>query len=401
MKLTKLLKHLSACTLVSLAALSGVSAQTNSEPIKIGVPMPLTGPLAGGGRMILEGIRFAANEANQQGGVLGRKLELIIEDTKGEPNTAAGIAARMANQQKVFAFVGGYGSTPDFAMLQSVKRSKPLFIHVGSSSVKIEEGFGAEPWYHHIYIVDYHRQKAVAAFLDAMDPKPKTVGIAYEDGLYGSDAVKFSEEYLAKAGYDIVMKEPYKTGSPDLSPILNRVKSLDPDVFFFVGYSGDNIQIARQEQELNIKPKLTLIVSAGEKREDFGAFGEGVAVIGEWAPEQKTEGLDQFIARITPALPANTSVLPTVVMGYAGMQTLIESIERANAVDKDKVLAELDKGVFMTPFGEVSYGDGERGGKHQLLNEKNLVAWQYRQSGQEVVWPAEKANGKLVYPVGQ
>lgn len=401
MELMKLLRAAGAGALLSLTAIAPLSAHADNEPLKIGVPMPLTGPLAGGGRMILEGIKFAADEANKEGGVLGRKIELIIEDTKGEPNTAAGIAARMANQQKVYAFVGGYGSTPDFAMLQSVKRNQPIFIHVGSSSVKLEETFGPESWYHHIYIVDYHRQKAVAAFLDSMNPKPKTVAIAYEDGLYGSDAVKFSDEYLKKAGFDIVMKEPYKTGSPDLSPVLNRVKSLDPDIFFFVGYSGDNIQIARQQQDLGIRPKLTVIVSAGEKREDFGAFGKGIAVVGEWAPEQRTEGLDEFLARITPALPANTKVLPTVVMGYTGMQTLIEAVKRAGVVDREKVLAELDTGKFKTPFGEVEYGDGERGGKHQLLSEKNLVAWQYRDTGQQVVWPADKANGKLLYPVGK
>ena len=148
-------------------------------------------------------------------------------------------------------------------------------------------------------------------------------------------------------------------------------------------------------------PKLTLIVSSGEKRDDFGAFGNGVVVIGEWAPEQKTPGLEEFISRITLALPANTKVLPTVVMGYTGMQTLIEAIERAGSVKQEKVLVELDTGEFNTPFGKVTFGDGELGGKHQMLSDKNLVAWQYRDSGQQVVWPKDKANGKLVYPVGR
>jgi branched-chain amino acid transport system substrate-binding protein len=399
MKMFTFLKHTGAAALLSAAVLPFASAQGAGEPIKIGVPMPLTGPLAGGGRLILEGAKFAADEANKQGGVLGRQIQLVIEDTKSEPNTAAAVAAKMANQDKVFAFAGGYGSTADFAMLQGVRRAQPIFVHLGSSSVKIEETFGAEPWYHHVYIVDYHRQKAVTAFLSSISPRPKRIAIAYEDGLYGSDAVKFSEEYLPKAGFEIVMKEPFKTGSPDLSPILNRVKSLAPDAFFVVGYSGDNIQIARQANNLAIKPKLMLLVAAGEKREDFGNYGDGTAVIGEWAPEQKTEGLSAFMARITPALPPNTKVLPTIVQGYTGMYTLIESIRRAGSLDRAKVLAELAKGKFASPYGEVSYKPSERGGKHQLLSDANLVVWQYRKAGQEVVWPAPKANGKLVYPV--
>ncbi|TAL82625.1 MAG: ABC transporter substrate-binding protein [Candidimonas sp.] len=398
MNIFKFLKTTGVAALLSFAALPFASAQSASEPIKIGVPLPLTGPLAGGGRMILDGIKYAAEQANGQGGVLGRKIQLLIEDTKGEPNTAAGIAAKMTSQEKVFAIVGGYGSTPDFAMLQSVKRYKPIFVHIGSSAVKLEQTFGAEPWYYHVYIVDYHRQEGVTAFLNSITPRPKTVAIAYEDGLYGSDSVKFSDEYLGKAGYKIIMKEPFKAGSPDLSPILNRVKALNPDVFFFVGYSGDNIQIARQAHELKIKPKLTLIVAAGEKREDFGNFGNGIAVIGEWAPEQKTPGLDAFLKGIAHALPANTKVLPTMVMGYTGMYTLIQSIKKANTLDREKVLAAMDDSTFATPFGKVSYKASERGGKHQLLSEKNLVVWQYRKNGQQVVWPVDKANGKLVYP---
>lgn len=399
MKILSALKVVSAISLTLLSALSVASAETDTPPLKIGVPLPLTGPLAGGGRMILDGIKSAVEETNQAGGVLGRKIKLIVEDTKGEPNTSAQIAARMAAQEGVYAFVGGYGSTPDFAMLQSVKRLSPLFIHVGSSSVKIEKTFGGEPWYYHVYIVDYHRQKAVASFLNSMNPKPKTVAIAYEDGLYGSDAVKFSNQYLGKDGYDIVMREPFRTGSPDFSAVLNRVKALNPDIFFFVGYSGDNIQIVRQEQELNIVPKLTLIISAGEKRSDFGKFGKGVAVIGEWAPEEKIPGLQEFLKRIKTTLPAGTQVLPTIVMGYTGMSTLVDAITRAKTFDKAKVEAQLDKGTFQTPFGEVAYTSSEYG-KHQLLSDKNLVVWQYRDVGQQVVWPAKTANGKLVYPVG-
>jgi branched-chain amino acid transport system substrate-binding protein len=391
--------------LLCTAALCGVAAfgttafaQAANEPIRIGVPMPLTGPLAQGGRMILNGIQFAADEANKQGGVLGHKLELVIEDTKGEPNTAAIVANKMLNEDKVFAFAGGYGSTADFAMLQSIKRAKPIFVHMASSSVKIEKAFGAEPWYFHVYIVDYHRQQAATRFFESITPRPKTIAIAYEDGLYGSDAVRSSEEYMSKAGFNIVMKEPFKTGSPDLSPILNRVKASNADVFFIIGYSGDSIQMVRQAKSLGVGPKLMLIVASGEKREDFGAAGKGLAVIGEWAPEQKTAGLDAFLARIRPALPAGTQVLPTVVQGYTGMKTLIDSMRAAGSLDHDKVLAALANGKFSSPYGELSYGPSSEGGKHQLLSDKNLIVWQYRAQGQEVVWPADKAGGKLVYP---
>jgi branched-chain amino acid transport system substrate-binding protein len=378
----------------------GAKAQTAGNELVIGVPMPLTGVLSQAGQLILSGIRFAADEANQQGGVLGRQLKLVVEDTKGEPNTAATIAAKMATQDKVYAFVGGYGSTADFALLQGVKRYQPIFVHPASSSTRLETTFGPEPWYFHVYIWDYHRQKAATSFFESLSPRPKKVAVAYEDGLYGSDAAKYSEKYMKEAGFDMVMKEPFKTGSPDFSPILNRVKSADPDVFFFVGYSGDNIQIARQAKSLGITPKLMLIVSAGEKRPDFGDFGEGIAVIGEYAREQRSPGNEEWVAKVEKTLGAG-GMQPAIAQGYTAMYSLVESIKAAKSLERDSVLKALETGTFRTPYGDLSYKPSDGGAKHQLLSNENMVVVQYRASGQDVVWPQAKASGKVKYPVAQ
>lgn len=386
---------------VVASASSVVLAQDEDGSVRIGVPMPLTGPLAQAGQTILLGIEYATHEVNEAGGLLGRQIELLVEDTKSEPNTAAITGSKMVTQDDVYAFVGGYGSTSDIALLQSVKRYEPIFVHAASSSVKIEEALGAEDWYHHVYIWDYHRQKAATSFMDSMNPKPKTVAIAYEDGLYGSDAARYSEEFMPQAGIEIVMREPFRAGTPDFSPILSRVKSLDPDVFFFVGYSGDNIQIARQAQTLDIKPKLMLQVAAGEKRSDFADFGPGVAVIGEWAAEQKTGGIEDFIAGFKEFLPEGTDVLAAHTQGYTAMLTFIEAVKAAGSFDREAVLENLGSQTFQTPYGPLAYKESAGGAKHQLLTNEDMIVWQYRDEGQQVVWPAEKATSELEYPANQ
>ena len=392
-----------ACLAAAFASLAiarplPANAQAAGEPIKIGVPMPLTGTLAGAGNLIALGIRYSAEEANKTGGVLGHKIDLLIEDTKSEPNSAATTGAKMAAQDKVYAFVGGYGSTSDFALLQSIKRFNPIFIHPASSSVKLEQAFGKEPGYFHVYIWDYNRQKAAAAFLTSVSPKVETVAIAYEDGLYGSDAAKYSEQYMGKAGLKLVMREPFKAGTPDFSPILNRAKAANADVLFFVGYSGDNIQFVKQARALDVKPKLILLVNAGEKRADFGDAGEGVALIGEWAPEQKTAGLSTFIDGINAWLPNGQKVQPAMVQGYTAMDTLIQAIKSAGTLDQAKVLQALDSQTFNTPYGALKYQESDGGALHQLLSEKNMIVYQYRKEGEDVVWPAAKASGALSYP---
>jgi branched-chain amino acid transport system substrate-binding protein len=375
----------------------GASAQGAGEPIVIGVPMPVTGNLSQAGQLILWGIQFATDEANRSGGVLGHPLKLLVEDTRGEPNTAATVATKMATQDKVFAFVGGYGSTPDFALLQSIKQYRPIFIHAGSSSTKLEKEFGPQPWYFHVYIWDYHRQRAAARFVESLKPKPETVALAYEDGLYGSDSAKFSNQFFKEAGFKVAMSEPFKSGSPDFSPILNRLKASNADVFFSIGYSGDNIQIVRQAKTLGVKPKLMMIVSAGEKRTDFGDFGRDQTVIDTWAREQKVPGLPEWVKAIEAAKPGGP-VLSGTVQGYTAMRTLVDAIKAAGAVDREKVQKALETGTFWTPYGSLRYRKSDMGGLHQLVSEENMVVVQYRDQGQEVVWPAAKANGPLVYP---
>lgn len=342
------------------------------------------------------GIQYATDQANAAGGVLGRKLELVVEDTKGEPNTSASVAAKLIGQDKVDAIVGGFGSTADFALLSAIQRYDTIYVHPGSSSVRLEENFGKYPWYFHVYIWDYHRQKAAVNFFKSV-PGLKTVAIAYEDKLYGTDGSKFTQKYAKEAGLEVVMNEPFRAGTPDFSPILNRVKALDPDVLFIIGFSGDNLQVARQAQQLGIKPKLIVTQGAGEKRSDYGAAGDGVVVLDLWSSKQKTPGLAEWVKKAVAA--RGGEVVSTAVQGYVAMETLIDAAKAAGKWDRNAIIAKLSENTFETPYGKVKYGPSDFGGLHQLITEKTMIAVQYLPNGGfEVVWPQDKAEAKLVYP---
>jgi branched-chain amino acid transport system substrate-binding protein len=381
---------------VLAGSVSLASAWAQQPPIRIGVPLPLTGPLAGGGNQILWGVQYAADEVNEAGGLFGRKIELIVEDTKGEPNTSASIAAKLATQDKVDAFVGGFGSTSDFALLSALQRYEPIFVHPGSSSVRLEETFGKNDWYYHVYIWDYHRQKAAVNFFKSI-PGIKTLAIAYEDKLYGTDGSKFTQQYAKEAGLDVVMNEPFRAGTPDFSPILNRAKGLNPDVLFVIGYSGDNLQVARQAVQLGIKPKLLVTQGAGEKRSDFGPAGDNVVVVDLWSSKQQTPGLAEWVKKAEAK--RGGEVVSSAVQGYVAMQTLTDAVKAAGSWDRAKILANLGSMTFDTPYGKVAYTPSEMGGKHQLITDKSMIAVQYQPGGgQEVIWPPEKAAAKITYP---
>jgi branched-chain amino acid transport system substrate-binding protein len=382
---------LSFCSMVSII----IAAPTlyAQDSIKIGVPLPLTGIMAETGQHFLTGMQFAVFEANQKGGVLGKKIEIIAEDTKGEINTAGSVAEKLITKNEVFALVGGYGSTVDFGMLQSIKSYEPLFVHAGSSTVKLEETFGNLDWYFHIYIWDYHRQAAIAKFLASLKPQIKTVAMIYEDGLFGKTSYEYAQKYLKEYGLELVLAEPFKSGSADFSGILNKAKSVKPDILYWVAYTGDNIQIARQCKTLMFNPKLKIYVGSGSVATDFGDSGDKLCVLDIWAPKMKVDGLDSWIKNFNGYKP-NYNVVMASAQGYTAMSVLLQSIEKAGKLNKKEVESKLGESSFWTPFGNVKFQPTNKA-RHNLMNENTMIMVQYQKTGEEVVYPSNFASSKV------
>jgi branched-chain amino acid transport system substrate-binding protein len=382
-----------------LASLADHAARADDKsPVLIGVPVPLTGNLAQSGQLVLNGIKVAADEINASGGMLGRPVKLLVEDTKGEANTSAAVGTKLVTQDKVFAVVGGFGSTPDFALLQSVKRYEPIFIHTASQSVKLEQAFGPQSWYFHTYLWEYARQQATSKFIASLVPKPKSIAIIHEDGLFGTDAARYAQTYLKDAGLDVVVNEAFRTGSPDFSPILSRAKAANPDILFIIGYPGDEIQIARQIKQLGVKPKLVLYTDTGPSRSDLGDDVIDSAMVMDYSPDQKTPGNAELVERMSKAYP--NQPFASMMLGYTGLKTLADAVKIANSFDKERVIEALSKNSFDTPFGHLAYTRSAGGGIHSLMTEDAEIVQQFRKdNGMEVVWPPAKANGKLIYPM--
>jgi branched-chain amino acid transport system substrate-binding protein len=378
-----------------LLAFPGLARSAESSTIKIGVPLPISGAVANLGNQVKDGMELAVEQINAAGGLLGKKVELDIVDTKSEPNVAATVATGMATSGNVDLFVGGMGSTPDFAMLTAIKRYAPIFVEIGSGSDKLEQAFGAEPWYFHVNPWDYYRQIGIENFLASLDPQPKRIAFAYEDGLNGTTASKTAAAGL-EGKYELVMNEPFKSGSPDLSSILSRIKASNADVVIITGYAPDYLLFRRQQKELGVYPKLTLIFGGGQTPEDFGDLGNNMASLDVWSPALNVPGVSEFVDQVKSS---GRKLGVFVTVGYAGMQSVAQAIKNAGSLDRDKLLAALGGSKFDTVFGEVGFGPSRKGGQHQLLNQDNILVMQYQDGKEQVVFPTKYASAKLVYPV--
>lgn len=374
------------------------SIKEELEPIKIGAVIPLSGgAFAQAGQEQRYGLLMAEREINEKGGILGRRLELIIEDDQCKSETGIAAATKLITQDKVVALIGGYSSTITYAQMNAISQYEPIVVWMGASSVKVEHDFGPKKWFFHLHPWDYHRQKTVVDFLETIEPRPKTIALTYEDGIYGTTSAEYFRKY-AQGKFEIIFDEPHKSGSSDFTPLLTKIKSLNPDIFYSVSYAGDYIIQIKQAKEIGFNPKAFVIVApmfTGYK-DSLGKDGDYVVGVNPWAPTLKIEGLEEWLNRFHRWFPEKTDIEYWVPLAYANLMCVADAINRAGSLDKEKIIKALEETDLMTPFGRLKFEPSEEGGLHQAFTNLVMVQWQELQP--VVVYPEDVAGGKFIYP---
>ncbi len=368
------------------------------DVIKIGAVLPLSkAAFSQAGEEQRRGLLMALEEINQSGGVLGKKVELIIEDDTGEPSVGIAAAEKLLTRDKVAALIGGYSSTITFAQLNAIQRLEPFVAWVGASSTKVENEFGPKKWFFHYHPWDYHRQSTIRDFLNSLSPRPKTIAVAYEDGIYGKTSRDYVVKYLKEKGFEIVFDERFKSGSSDFTPMLTKIKKTNPDIFYWVAYAGDTTLIMKQSKELDFNPKLFLSVAINfaQYKASLGATGDYVAGVDVWIPGMNLKESEKWLEKFNKAYPGRVPEY-WAPLGYTNLMTVVDAIKRANSTDKDKLIAAMEKMDYASPMGRMTFSKSEEGGLHQAIHEQIITQWQGGVS--QVVYPAGKMTKKLLYP---
>jgi branched-chain amino acid transport system substrate-binding protein len=368
------------------------------DAIKIGAVLPLSkASFAQAGEEQRRGLLMALEEIKQAGGVLGKKVELIIEDDTGEPSVGIAAAEKLISRDKVVALIGGYSSTITYAQLNAIQRYEPFVAWVGASSTKVEHEFGPKRWFFHYHPWDYHRQSTVRDFILSLNPRPKNVAVAYEDGIYGTTSRDYVVKYLKEKGFNVVFDERFKSGSSDFTPMLTKIKRTNPEVFYWVAYAGDTTLIMKQAKEIDFNPKLFLSVAVNfpQYKPSLGATGDFVSGVDVWVPGMKLPETVKWMEKFKKAYPDRTPEY-WVPLAYTNLMTVVEAIKRAGSTDKEKLIAAMEKTDYNSPMGKMTFKKSEEGGLHQAIDEQIVTQWQAGVS--HVVYPAPKATSKLIYP---
>jgi branched-chain amino acid transport system substrate-binding protein len=354
------------------------------------------------------GIDMAIEKINAAGGALGKKVELIIEDSKADPTVIVSAAEKLVTRDKVVALTGGYTSVESLAILAAMKKYEPVMVWQGGGAVKMDRMYGKERWFFMLHPRSPDYQQSIAEFLNNIQPRPKRIALAYEDTSYGADHSKVAKEYLTPLGFELVTFEPFKSASLDFSALLTKIKGANPEVFYWVGYAGDSILLTKQAKELGFAPKMlldTVGVGFPEFYDSLKMDAEYVCGIEVWAPSTKFPASVQYpqfypktedwVAEYRKRYNREPDYWSPI--SYVALITLTNGINKARTTDKAKLIEALEATDTMTPMGHMKFFQNKFGAIHQSFHD--MIVFQWQKGGKAVLWPKRAAGGILAYPM--
>ncbi len=238
------------------AAAQGTAPATppaESDTIVIGEVGSLTGSEATFGISARNGIEMALNEANEAGGVKGKKLAVRVYDSQGKPEEAAQAVTRLIAQDKVAVIIGEAASSVSMAMAEKAQAAKvPQITYTSTAPEVTQKG----DYIFRVCFIDPFQGRVMAKFARENLKLNQVAVLTDNKSAYSIGLAKVFVEEFTKAGGKITSNESYSKGDTDFRAQLTAIKQLKPEAVFVPGYYTDVGLIARQAREVGLKVPL-------------------------------------------------------------------------------------------------------------------------------------------------
>src|SRR5438876_11349098 len=229
-------------------------------PIRIGASLSLTGTYAKLGRNQHEGYKLCVKDLNAKGGLLGRKVELVVYDDQSLPATAVRLYEKLITEAKVDGVMGPYSSPVTEASVNVTEKYKKVMVAPLAATTSIFKK-GRK----YIFMVISPAEVYLEGLVDmAIKRGLKTVAVVNEDTLFSKAAAAGVVESGKEKGLQVVFAEAYPKGNTDFSALLTKVKAANPDVLAAATYFDDAVALTRQMKELNVNPKMFGVTVGGD-----------------------------------------------------------------------------------------------------------------------------------------
>jgi branched-chain amino acid transport system substrate-binding protein len=318
----------------------GRESQTaaSASDIPVGVYAALSGGEAAFGQATLQGVQLAAEEINNAGGVLGKKIRLVVEDDQGKGDEAASVVTKLITSSNVLAVIGENSSNQSLAAGPIAQAARVPMISPSSTNPKVTQ---TGDYIFRVCFTDPYQGKALATFV-AQNLGLKTAAVLKDNkNDYSVGLAQYFTETYVKLGGKIVAEQSYSGGDSEFRPQLTAIKAAKPDVLFIPGFYTDVGQIAIQARDLGITVPMvggdgwdspTVITIGGKSVE--GCYFSDHYFVGEDRPAVK-----RFVATIRQRTGKNPDA--NSALGYDALYILTNAIKKAGSLDRKSIRDQI------------------------------------------------------------
>src|SRR5712692_10740803 len=379
-------------------------------PIKFGMSMPQTGSLGAGGKAALVALNMWVEDVNAKGGLLGRKVELIVYDDQTNPALTPAIYTKLLDIDKVDLLIAPYGTVPTAPIMPLVKQRDLLlmgnFSFQVNRTVKHDKWFNNGPW-------NTASSWFEGFFQAGQKVGAKTIAFLAADQEFAQNLANGARELAKKAGLQTVYDQSYPPTTTDFSSPIRAIRAAKPDLVFVCSYPNDSVAIVRAVNEIGVGESVKLFgggmvgLQFTPNMVSLGSSLNGIVNYNSYVPGVKYPGIEDFLQRYAKkAVEAKVDPLGFYLppFNYAIGQILEQAIAATRSLDQKLLAKYLHSHEFNTIVGPISWGpDGERARPAvpmiQFRNVADKNVEQFRQIGKQVILhPPQFKSGDPVVP---
>ena len=375
------MSSLSRFPVILVAALTGLTFAPRlfaQEPIKIGQFASLTGKEASLGQSSNKGTMMAIDDLNATGGVLGRPLLLVTEDTQSKPGETATVVKKLISRDKVIALLGEVASSRSLEAAPIAQAAKIPMISPASTNPKVTET-GA--YIFRTCFIDPFQGPVMARFARERLKAKRVALVVSTSSAYSIGLAKFFREAFVANGGTIVLEQKYSEGDKDFKAQLTAIKAAGVDAVFNPGYYNEGALIVRQARDLG----LTLPIFGADSWEAEaliqlgGKAVEGAYLCSHYSPEDPSPRVQNFVAaykqRFGSTPDSNAS------LGYDSVLVLVDAIRRAGTTERDALREAIaTTRDFMAVTGKITIDSERNASKNAVIVQVRNGKFEFVQS---------------------
>lgn len=356
---------------------SSESASNGEDVIKIGVFEPITGSMAAGGAIQIEGIELA-NAERSTVKIDGKdvKVELVQADNKSDKVEAANAATKLIEKDKVAAIIGSYSSTPSLGAYDVIKNGDVACVGASCTNPAVTED---NDNYFRVCFIDPYQGKAMAQYA-YKKLGAKSAAVTTEQGNdYSVGLAQYFKDEFTKLG-GTVYEAAYQTGDQDFNAQITALKTNNPDVYFVPGNFTEAAMFIKQAKQAGVTAQMIGgdTYEVQELIDIAGAEGEGVIFSAFFDPNSELSPLTkEFVQKYRDNNEGKDPSSETA-LGYDAYNLICDAIERANSKDPKTIRDAIAESDFVGVTGPVKFDENGDPTKAAVIKEVKDGKFQFK-----------------------